>query len=182
MTTLVGTGSSAFDSMEAVEIREPSPQEYEEAGRATAAAYREFAPAGDAEWEDYLREIGDVGARAARTLVLVAVEGDTILGSATLETDGQVLGDDDRALPPDMASLRMLGVDPAARGRGVGRALVKATVEEARRRGKTQYVLRTTEAMKAAHGLYESMGFERDTERDLVFENGFRLFAYRLFI
>jgi GNAT superfamily N-acetyltransferase len=165
-----------------VDVREVRPEEYAEAGRVTAGAYREFAPQGNADWEKYLREIADIGGRAAKTPVLVAVEEGRILGSATVEMDDRVVGDDDAALPPEMASLRMLGVDPQARGRGAGRALVEATIDLARRSGKTLCVLRTTERMVVAHRLYESMGFERDLARDLVFEDGFRLVAYRLAI
>jgi GNAT superfamily N-acetyltransferase len=165
-----------------VDVREVRPEEYAETGRVTAGAYREFAPQGNADWEMYLREIADIAGRAAKTPVLVAVEDGRILGSATVEMDDRVVGDDDAALPPDMASLRMLGVDPEARGRGAGRALVEATIDLARRRGKTLCVLRTTERMEVAHRLYESMGFERDLARDLVFEDGFRLLAYRMAI
>ena len=165
-----------------MEIRKARPDDYEEAGHVTALAYREFAPPNDPDWEEYLGEIADVAGRADRTLVLVAAEDGRILGSATMEFDGAVVGDDDPALPPEMASLRMLGVDPAARGRGVGRALVEASIRESRNRGKTLFVLRTTERMAAAHRLYESMGFRRDLDRDVEFDEGFRLIAYRLAI
>jgi len=40
--------------------------------------------------------------------------------------------------------------------------------------------LRTTAPMKAAQHLYASLGFEPDPDRDLVYESGFRLIAYRL--
>ena len=162
-----------------MEIREVRPDEYEEAGRVTALAYREFAPPHDADWEDYLAEIADVAGRAERTLVLVAVEDDQVFGTATMEFDDAVVGDDDPSLPPEMASLRMLGVDPDARRRGIARALMEACVQVSRVRGKSVFVLRTTEPMVAARRLYESMGFERDPQRDLVFDNGFRLIAYR---
>ena len=163
-----------------VEIREARPEEYEEAGRVTALAYGEFAPPGHQGWEEYLGHIADVAGRAERTLVLVAVEGSRVLGSATLEVDDRTVGDDDASLPPDQASLRMLGVDPAARGRGVGRALVEGTIERARRLGKRTMVLRTTAPMATARALYDSMGFRPDPDRDVVMDDGFRLSAYRL--
>lgn len=109
--------------------------------------------------------------------MIAAVEEGRILGTATLEME-QTLVDDDVELPPDTASLRMLGVDPAARGRGVGRALVEACLERARAAGKRVMVLRTTERMEVAAALYRSLGFERDPERDL--EGDLRLVAYRL--
>ena len=163
-----------------MEIREVRPDEYEEAGRVTALAYREFAPPHDADWEDYLAEIADVAGRAQRTVVLAAVEDGRVFGTATMEFDDAVVEDDDPSLPPEMASLRMLGVDPSARRRGIARALMDACIQMSRARGKSVFVLRTTERMFAAHRLYESMGFERDPQRDLVFDNGFRLIAYRL--
>ena len=103
----------------------------------------------------------------------------TSIGSATIEMDGTV-GDDDPELPPDVAALRMLGVVPEARGRGVGRALVQATIDRCMTRRKRELVLRTTEPMVIAQRLYRSMGFERAPERDMHFEDGFVLYAYRL--
>ena len=165
--------------MPLVHVRIVRPEEYDEAGRVTALAYMEFARAGDEEWDRYLASIADVRGRVDRTVVLAAVEEGRVLGTATIEMHG-ALGDDDASLPPDTASLRMLGVDPSARGRGVGRALVQATIERARAEGKRYLVLRTTRQMRAAQALYAWFGFEPDPERDLVFEDGLHLVAYRL--
>jgi ribosomal protein S18 acetylase RimI-like enzyme len=170
-------GSSA--KVGRMEIREVRPDEYEAAGDVTARAYHEFADFDDPEWIEYLGEIADVAGRAGRTVVLVAVEDGRILGSATIELDHTV-GDDDTELPPEMASLRMLGVDESARGRGIGRALVEETLARARAAGKTVMALRTTERMRAAQALYRSMGFRADPDRDVVFDDGFRLIGYRL--
>jgi GNAT superfamily N-acetyltransferase len=162
-----------------MEIREVRPEEYEEAGRVTALAYREFAPPGDRDWEEYLEEIADIGARAGLTTVLAAVEDGRILGTATLEIDHKVPGSDpERRLDPDEAHLRMLGVDPAERGKGVGRALVEASIEVARRRGKRVFRLTTTRVMEVARSMYERMGFTATPERDRHFEGGFVLYAY----
>jgi len=49
------------------------PDEYGEAGRVTALAYREFVAPGEAEWEDYLQHIADVESRAGTATVFVAV-------------------------------------------------------------------------------------------------------------
>src|ERR671922_642289 len=117
-----------------LDVREAAPAEYEEAGRVTAEAYREFARAGEDGWAGYLARIADVAERASRTTILVAVEGDRILGSLTLELDGRVRDEGDeefRPLEPDEAHIRMLGVDPSARGRGVARALMAETERRA---------------------------------------------------
>ena len=147
-----------------MEIRQVRPEEYAEAGRVTALAYQEFAPPGDADWEAYLRVIADVAGRVDRTIVLVAVEDSKILGSATIEMDGTV-GDDDVQLPSDVAALRMLGVDPAARGRGVGHALVQATIDRCRGRRKRELILRTTERHEHVTGDVLTRGSGRPGRR-----------------
>jgi ribosomal protein S18 acetylase RimI-like enzyme len=57
------------------------------------------------------------------------------------------------------ASLEELYVAPPLRGRGLGRALLEAAIEESRRRGATRLELSTSEDDTAALGLYESLGF-----------------------
>jgi ribosomal protein S18 acetylase RimI-like enzyme len=50
-------------------------------------------------------------------------------------------------------------VSARARGRGVGRALIRAITEEARRRGARRLTLRVLGHNTPARGLYESEGF-----------------------
>ena len=159
----------------ALHVRPALPEEYEEAGRVVRAAYAEFVRPGETSWQGYLDHVADVAGRAHRALVLVAVEDGRILGSATLELEGRVDADD-APLPPGEAHVRMLGVHPEARRRGVARALMAACEEEARRRGKTLLTLHTTERMRAAQRMYESLGFERWPDR--VFDDGFVLLTY----
>ena len=162
-----------------MDIREVTPSEYEEAGRVVVAAYREFIPEDpDPGWVEYENLLADVAGRVDRTVVLVALDDGRLVGTATIEMD-RTVGDDDVDLEPGMAVLRMLGVLPEARGRGVGRALVERTVEMARERGKRVMELRTTPRMTAAHALYESMGFVRDPENDMEYPE-VSLIAYRL--
>lgn len=159
-----------------IEIRPAERSEYADAGRVTALAYREFVPPGGSEdWERYLAFMADVADRAGRTTILVAVEDGRILGSLTLELEGRTERDDP-PLARDQAHIRMLGVDPAARRRGVARALMDAGMGLARAAGKTRLTLHTTERMKVAQGMYDRMGFRRAP--DIVFPDGFVLLGY----
>lgn len=162
-----------------MEIRDVGPEEYEGAGQVTALAYAEFAPPGDEGWREYLDTISDVAGRVDRTVVLVAVDGDRVMGSATIELDA-VIGDDDEALPPHVASLRMLGVDPATRGRGIGRTLVEAVIDRCRAAGKRELILRTTPMMTVAAAMYRSMGFVRDPGLDMPVSDDLVLRGFRL--
>lgn len=160
-------------------VRRVRLEEQEDAGRVTAAAYEEFLPGEDSPNADYRGRVADIAARVDRALVLVAVEDGTILGSVTLELERRIPGGHDRpALAPDQANVRMLGVDPRAQRRGIGRALMEASLAAALRAGKHRVTLETTEAMRGAQALYESMGFRPAGET--VFDDGFRLLNYEL--
>lgn len=159
-----------------ITIREARPDEHDEAGRVTAGAYAEFAPAGDEDWHGYLARIADVSDRAARTTIVVAVDGERIVGSATLELSARVEEPEDPPLHPHEAHIRMLGVDPSARGRGVGSLLMEACERLAADRGKTLMTLHTTRRMASAQRMYERLGYVRGEDR--VFPDGFVLLSY----
>src|SRR4029077_12980883 len=116
-----------------MEIREATEAEHDEVGRVTADAYR-----GLVKDESYLARIADVGERATRTQILVAVDDQgSVLGSLTLELERRVNAEDD-PLDTRVAHIRMLGVAPAAQGRGIGTALMVEAERRARAAGKTQ--------------------------------------------
>ena len=142
-----------------IEVRPVHPEEYSEAGEVTARAYREFAPPELPQWQAYLMRIADVAKRASRTTVLVALVDNVIAGTTTVEIDQHIEDDWRDEIAPDQAHVRMLGVDPAYRRRGVGRALMEATIALARQRGRSRITLETTAQMRAAQHMYESMGF-----------------------
>ncbi|MEU9592516.1 GNAT family N-acetyltransferase [Streptomyces sp. NPDC048193] len=81
------------------------------------------------------------------------------------ELDGTLVGYVRLGFPTELASnthvrqIRGLAVADAARGHGVGRALVRGAVEEARRLGARRITLRVLGHNTAARKLYESEGF-----------------------
>jgi DNA-binding MarR family transcriptional regulator/GNAT superfamily N-acetyltransferase len=81
------------------------------------------------------------------------------------ERDGQRLGSvflarDDE----DTARLRLLLVEPSARGEGLGRRLVEAAVAFARRAGYREMVLWTHRELHAARRIYAGVGFRKTEE------------------
>src|ERR1700690_920410 len=149
-----------------IDIHHIRDREHASAGQATARAYQEFAVTRAPGWGAYLARIADVAGRSERTTILVASVDGVIAGSATLEIDGRMNPASTEPLAPDEAHLRMLGVDPAHRGRGIGRSLVLACITLASERGKGRLTLDTAPAMTAARQLYTALGFTFEGERD----------------
>jgi ribosomal protein S18 acetylase RimI-like enzyme len=161
-----------------IDTRHARPEEYDEAGRVTALAYREFVRPGETSWASYVEQIADVRSRAEIADVIVAVEDGRIVGSATLELGDRIDADEDPPLAPDEAHIRMLGVHPDARGRGVARALMQACFAAALNAGRSRITLHTTQRMRTAQAMYKAMGFTRLEDR--VFPDGFVLLSYEL--
>ena len=94
---------------------------------------------------------------ARDVVVLVAVHGDDVIGY----TYAGVEGKDWMSLRGPAGVLYDILVDPAHRGRGVGRMLLEATVEALTSRGVPQVVLSTADRNEAAQRLFASAGFRR---------------------
>ena len=96
-------------------------------------------------------QLAAVLADPATTLLLV-VEGDAIIGTATVIV----------YTTPAWTKARIedVVVDSGARGRGVGEALVKECVNVARQRGARIVELQSARRREAANRLYPRLGFE----------------------
>lgn len=161
----------------AVRVRAARPEEYGQIGELTARVYRTggFVPAG----HPYLVTLRDVPARAAKAELLVAEDGGgRLLGTVTFTAGGTRYADP--AAGPGEASFRMLVVDPAARGHGVGEALVRACLDRAAETGARVMRLSTQPEMLTAQRLYERLGFTRTPGSDWSPVPGMRLITYAL--
>jgi GNAT superfamily N-acetyltransferase len=108
--------------------------------------------------------------------VLVAAQGDQLVGAVTVATR---LGPWAEQAVRGEAVVRMLVVDPATQGQGVGAALLAACVEAARADGCTLVRL-TSHDGSSAHRLYQQAGFVRVPELDWSPREGVLLRAFAL--
>ncbi|MEV4821166.1 GNAT family N-acetyltransferase [Micromonospora sp. NPDC049274] len=124
--------------------------------------------------------LADVSTRAASGEVLVAVDEATgaVLGSVTFVLPGTPFAE---LCGPGEAEFRMLAVDPAVQGRGVGAALAQACVRRAAELGCAAVVICVRAGMAvSAHRLYERLGFVRMPEKDWSPLEGVALLGLRL--
>lgn len=156
-------------------IRQARPDELEAVGELVVRAYREGGHI--SATSEYTRVLRDAADRAANADLLVAVDGDKLLGSVTAARHGGRYAD--VAVPGEM-EFRMLAVAPEAAGRGVGRALVRAVIDMAREEGLRRVVLSSQASMTFAHRLYRSLGFRRAAERDWAPAPDLQLLAFTL--
>jgi predicted N-acetyltransferase YhbS len=156
-----------------IEVRPARQDEHAAVGALTARVYE------DEGWAagGYLDVLRDVAARARQADVLVALDDGRLVGAVTVATAG---GPYAEQAGEGEAVLRMLVVDPAARGRGAGRALVQSCLDRARDAGCTAVLLSSQPAMASAHRIYAAAGFVRRPEGDWSPEPGVDLQAYRL--
>lgn len=129
------------------------PEEADAAGDLTVAVYRAEGLSYPA-YEPFLR---DAASRASSATVLVAVRSDRLIGCVTVATR---LGPWAEQAVPGEAVVRMLVVDPAARGAGIGEALIRAGVRTAVDDGCALVRLSSHDG-SPAHRLYERIGFRR---------------------
>jgi ribosomal-protein-alanine N-acetyltransferase len=78
----------------------------------------------------------------------------------------------------DSADLIDLVVEPAARRRGLGRALVQVLLRHARERGLSRVVLEVRLGNAGARRLYESLGFSEVGERRKYYSDGENAMLY----
>ncbi len=150
-------------------VRDARAAELSAAGELTVEAYGELAS------ERYAKILRDAPARARDARLLVCIDDDELLGTATFISGPGPLREISRA---DETEFRMLAVAPQARGRGAGKALIGHMLELTRHLGRRRLVCSSPQGMVAAHHLYERMGFARSPERDWSPMEGVQLLVF----
>lgn len=141
-------------------IRDATDEDLDAVVAVILAAFEQFRPEVSPVFLDlWARDVADVRTRQATGQIIVADAGGTVTGTVTLYPEGSGYGMP--GWPADWAVIRLLAVDPAARGRQTGSRLVAECIERARRAGARAIGLHTASFMVAAQRTYERLGFER---------------------
>lgn len=150
-----------------LQIRRINPDEHDLVGELIVRGYAHngYLVLPDGRYDDrYAAELAASARRDADAEVWVAVAGGAVVGCVTWCPAGSPYRE--LAVKDSQGEFRGLAVDPAARGRGVGRALVAHCLQRARGDGLEEVVLCSLPEMTAAHRLYDSFGFVRRPDLD----------------
>jgi ribosomal protein S18 acetylase RimI-like enzyme len=140
------------------------------------SAYAEFASRLQVgSWEVMQKNLRNVAERAKIAQFLIWRSGNAVVGSVGYCPAGK---GDPAIFAPDMASILLLAVDPAERGRGIARDLTLACIARARGDKANSIGLYTSELMQSAQHLYRGLGFQQDLE--LPMRYGVRYFRFVL--
>ncbi len=160
----------------------PTDTDREAVRELTLRAYEEYAALMlPSHWAGYRENIIATLESAEPAGRIVAERDGVIVGSVLLYPAGRVLySPDGDVFTTSWPEVRLLAVDPAARGRGLGAALLGEAISRARRSGYRFLVLHTNDMMRAAIHLYEKVGFKRFPELDFAVDEDVIIKAYRL--
>jgi GNAT superfamily N-acetyltransferase len=158
-----------------IEIRIARPDELARIGELTATTY--VAAGYISPASDYITRLRDAVSRATEAELLVAVHDGEPTGTVTYCPHGSSWA---QITVAGEAEFRMLAVVPAARGLGLGEALVRRCIARAREDGCRTLRLSTEPVMHAAHRIYRRLGFLRTPEYDWQPVPGSELLTYAL--
>ncbi|SFN54261.1 GNAT family N-acetyltransferase [Dokdonella immobilis] len=153
------------------QIRELHPDEFAALGQLMVEVYASLpgfpSPQEQPRYYETLANIGRFSEKPGVQVLVALGAGNELMGGVVYFSDMAQYGSGGTATSEvNAAGIRLLGVSPQYRGRGVGKALALACIARARESGRGQVILHTTEAMQVAWKLYEGLGFVRSTDLD----------------
>jgi predicted N-acetyltransferase YhbS len=148
----------------------------------TLAAYQEYAAyISPRQWQEYRGNILDTLHDALPEMQLVAEINGEIVGCVLMVPAEPIMGSPDSAhMQPGFPEVRLLAVIPAARGQGIGKALMLSCIAQARRAGESVLTLHSNDLMQTAIRMYERLGLQRDSDMDFRPAENVVIKGYRL--
>ncbi len=141
-----------------IKLRDALPDELVDIGRLLQLAYSEFESSFPPErWSVIHANLGNPERWSPGGQVILVSDDGVPAGSVQYFPPG---GSDGRLFETTWSSVRMLGVHPAYRRKGVSQMLMNDCLERAIQDGAKVLALHTSEVMEVARAMYERMGFE----------------------
>ena len=157
----------------AVSVRSYREQDAARLKQIVGLAWRQFA-AHFSDWPAFETRLLRIEQLAAQAELIVAESEGVVAGFVGYAGRGVPKAD---FFEPDWAVIRMLSVDPAMRGRGMGRILTEACMARARAESAEVMALHTSPIMTHAEPMYLRLGFKRVRALPEVFGVSYYLYT-----
>jgi GNAT superfamily N-acetyltransferase len=169
---------------EKIEIRNARPDEFETLGELMVKVYSQLKgfpkPDEQPAYYEMLASIGQQTLKPCTELLVAVTSHDVVAGGVVYFSDMQYYGSGGTATQEKNASgFRLLAVDPAFRGLGIGYQLTRECIEKAKTHKNKHVVIHTTKAMQTAWKMYEKIGFVRSLDLDFM-QGQLPVFGFRL--
>ncbi|MBG6132626.1 GNAT superfamily N-acetyltransferase [Aquimarina sp. EL_43] len=165
-------------------IKEAAPDEFAKIGELMVDVYSQLEGfPSKKEQPNYYKMLADIGSltKNPKTKLLVAISSNKKIGGGIVYFgDMKYYGSGGTATTEKHASgFRLLAVDPATRGKGLGKRLTNACIQIAKNEKQNQMIIHSTKAMQVAWKMYENMGFKRSEDLDFM-QGELPVFGFRL--
>ncbi len=153
--------------------RNAKPEEFGDVGKLMTMVYSalEGFPKENEQPEYYhkLENVGDLTKNPGTEILVAVSPGGRIAGAVVFFRNMQYYGSGGTATAEKNAcGFRLLAVDPAARGQGIGKLLTRQCIAKARAIKADQLIIHSTAAMQTAWKMYEGLGFMRSGDLDFI--------------
>ncbi len=165
---------------ENLQIRDATSNDRDAIQAVTLAAYEQYSAMMGDLWKFYRENILATLADFKPAEQIVAESDAGIVGTVLLFPAGtQFHTPDGSEVTLAFPEIRLLAVDPVARGQGIGRALMEECIRRARQSGVAAITLHTSDRMNIAQSMYVRMGFVRTPDFDFSPAPGQLVKGYR---
>ena len=167
-------------------VRNAKPHEFEALGKLLVRVYSalEGFPKESEQPQYYqlLYNIGEWTKKPSTELLIAVSPNGELLGGLVYFGNMKYYGSGGTATSEkNAAGFRLLGVDPSARGKGIGKLLTNECIRKAREAKLSQVIIHSTKAMQTAWKMYEGMGFRRSEDLDFM-QGELPVYGFRLII
>ena len=159
--------------MESVVIRDYRDCDGPALDRVAVAAFSQYSDQ-YSDWPAMADRVSQMSQLASSGQVIVAEEHGRLMGGVVYVPEGQPKL---AFFDPSWSIIRLLVVDPEARGRGIGRRLTEECIARARRDKAPLIALHTSKMMSVALPMYLRLGFELTRDAPAIYGVPYAVYA-----
>jgi len=167
-------------------IREALSHEHESLGQIMVKVYSQLdgfpSPEEQPQYYHKLANIGDLTKKPSTKIIVAISPEEQIMGGLVYFSDMKYYGSGGTATSqPHACGFRLLAVDAAARGLGIGKALTQYCLDLAKEENQKEMIIHSTKSMQVAWKMYEKIGFIRSEDLDFM-QGELQVYGFRLTI